>query len=127
MVWGRARFAVDAADDDGDGKLSMNEFFQFSLGAASKEFGSRALELEFEKYDTKQSGVLEQREFTKLAVEMGFGTVSSDIFRALDADQSGGVTYGACRLWVGLSFPDVRLVTWTALVWTAPAVIGWCF
>jgi hypothetical protein len=64
-----------------------------------------------------------------VAADAGLDAAASlaDDLRMRSAPGDVGGAYGACRLWVGLSFPDVRLVTWTALVWTAPAVIGWCF
>lgn len=83
----------DAADIDGSGLVSANEFFQFSLGAEALKNGAHALDLAFARYDKDGSGVLDLREFTKAAAEMGFGAVASDIFRTFDADQSGAISY----------------------------------
>jgi len=83
----------DTADVNSDGELTVDEFFQFSIGAAASAHGARALEHTFKQYDSNGEGLLDVREFHRAASEMGFGTVAADIFRNLDADQSGAISY----------------------------------
>lgn len=84
----------DAADDNGDGELSIDEFFKWSLNNASLKYGSTALKTTFEKYDRDGSGYLNAWEFEQAATEMGFGAVANTLFKSLDHDGSGSVTYG---------------------------------
>lgn len=111
----------DAADSDGNGSLSLNEFFKWSLSNASLKHGSTALEAAFKKYDSDGTGFLDSFEFEQAATEMGFGVVAHDIFKALDHDGSGWVTYREliASLTVDVpSDPDTKKLL-TALVWAA--------
>ena len=83
----------DECDPNGDGVLSINEFFVWSLTDASRQFGSSALETAFKKYDTDKSGYLTSITFGNAARDMGFGAVAHDIFKALDTDGSGTLSY----------------------------------
>lgn len=83
----------NAADTDGNGSLSINEFFRWSLSNASMKHGATALETAFRKYDRDGGGYLDSFEFEKAATDMGFGAVAHDLFKALDHDGSGSVTY----------------------------------
>ena len=83
-----------AADANGDGTLSANEFFRWSLGNASKKYGAEALQTTFEKYDADGSGQLTHKEFVEAATDMGFGGSAHEIFRALDHDGGGSISYG---------------------------------
>ena len=83
----------DAADTDGNGSLSINEFFKWSLSNASLKHGATALEAAFRKYDKDGTGFLDSFEFEQAATEMGFGAVAHDLFKSLDDDGSGSVTY----------------------------------
>ena len=44
-----------AADTNGDGTLSINEFFRWSLTNSAKKYGAEALQTIFEKYDQDRS------------------------------------------------------------------------
>ena len=79
----------NAADTDGNGVLSINEFFCWSLNNASTKHGKKALEAAFRKYDRDKSGYLDSFEFKRAATDMGFGTVAHDLFKNFDVDQSG--------------------------------------
>lgn len=83
----------DAADGNGDGVLSINEFFCWSLTNASRKHGTTALEEVFARYDKDKTGFLDSIEFTRAATEMGFGAVAHQIFRGLDDDGSGTLSY----------------------------------
>ena len=67
----------DSADSDGDGRVNVNEFFVYSLGAAAANVGPGALARVFERYDKDGSGMLDMLEFTQLAERMGFGAVAA--------------------------------------------------
>jgi Ca2+-binding EF-hand superfamily protein len=69
----------DAADDNGDGELSIEEFFKWSLHKASQKFGETTLNTVFEKFDKDRSGYLNAWEFEQAATEMGFGGVKDKV------------------------------------------------
>ena len=83
----------NAADLDGNGTLSINEFFAWSLHNASVKYGQHALEQAFKKYDGDHSGLLDSAEFEAVCADMGFDTVAMKIFNTLDGDDSGFVAY----------------------------------
>lgn len=84
----------DEADDNGDGTLSINEFFQWSLTKSSAGGGGAAiLEAAFKKYDPNGSGSLDIDEFKQMARDMGFGYMANEAFAVLDDDSSGYITF----------------------------------
>lgn len=83
----------DDADTDGDGDLSVNEFFGWVLNKVSNTSGGAALEAAFRAYDKDGSGMLDYKEFETVAARMGFGSVAHSIFQSLDHDRSGSVSY----------------------------------
>ena len=84
----------DRADTNGNGSLCINEFFLWTLENASSLFGTRALELAFERYDSDRTGELDAREFERACADLGFGACASQIFSQLDEDHLGTITYG---------------------------------
>ena len=112
----------DAADDNGDGELSIEEFFKWSLHKASQKFGETTLNTVFEKFDKDRSGYLNAWEFEQAATEMGFGGVADHLFKSLDHDCSGTVTYAEliASLQAGTTEVDVETKTLlSSLLWTA--------
>lgn len=87
------RMWFDLADTDKSGELSISEFFMWTLSSASEKFGTDALMSVFSKYDPNSSGLVDMNEFQKACDDSGFGLVAHDIFRALDADGSGQISY----------------------------------
>lgn len=83
----------DAADKNGSGDLSANEFFHWSMSNAAQKHGSASLEQVFRKFDTDGTGELDAIEFNKAATAMGFGAAAYDLFKDLDEDGSGTVSY----------------------------------
>ena len=83
----------DLADVNGDGEISISEWFVWTLDNLADRFGVHSVERIFSKYDTDGSGVLDIAEFEWLAATNGFGAGASAIFRELDADDSGTVSY----------------------------------
>jgi len=83
----------NAADVNGDGVISINEFFTWALHNTSSVHGGAALERAFKRYDKDNSGQLNFVEFEKAACKMGFGTAAHHIFASLDLDRSGTISY----------------------------------
>ena len=83
----------EAADTDGDGSLSINEFFVWSLTHAATKHGAVTLQSIFERYDKDGSGLLEKAEFDRAAAEMGFGAVSATLFKGMASNSGGGIPY----------------------------------
>ena len=77
----------------GNGYLSIDEFFVWSLGRAAVKLGAGSLVAFFEKFDKDRTGFLDPREFLKLCRYTGFGSGADTIFRALDSDHSGVLSY----------------------------------
>ena len=83
----------DLADTNGDGTLSVNEFFTWSLGKAQQQVGGCALQAAFERYDRDGTGRLDSMEFATACADLGFGPMARDIFSTLDTDGSGTISY----------------------------------
>jgi len=82
-----------AADLDGNGTLSIDEYFKWSLSKSSTFHGEKAILGMFRQYDKDGSGLLDAVEFEKVCRDVGFGDVARDIFLALDHDHSGTIAY----------------------------------
>lgn len=83
----------EAADVNGDGELSLDEFFLFSMSKTACEFGATSLIAAFERFDADGTGMLNATEFSNACRQMGYGNAAHSIFRALDTDRSGIVSY----------------------------------
>ena len=77
----------------GDAAECCKDFFCWTLGNSSMKFGNQALEDVFTKYDTDKSGLLDPFEFAKACSDLGLEAVSHTIFKALDEDNSGAISY----------------------------------
>lgn len=84
----------DAADRDGDGIINIHDYWRWSLGKLAYKHGIEMLRSVFSGFDADGTGVLDSLEFEQAATAMGFGNVAHAIFRDLDDDGSGTVTYG---------------------------------
>jgi Ca2+-binding EF-hand superfamily protein len=82
----------EAADEDHSGKLTINEFFSWSLNS-SQVGGASVLERIFRKYDVDNSGSIGKDEFKRMAYDLGFGHMAHEAFAVLDNDRSGSITY----------------------------------
>ena len=82
-----------AADVDASGELSISEYFLWSLQNAVELHGKDALKEIFARYDPDHTGQLDMREFQRACDDTGFGAVAAKVFRALDPDASGAISY----------------------------------
>ena len=83
----------EAADQDGDRYIQVEEFFTWSLNNSFATYGKKAMDATFSKYDTDKSGSLDYFEIDRVCCDMGFGAVSQRIFSSLDEDNSGSISY----------------------------------
>ena len=81
-----------AADVDGDGCVSVDEFFMWTLGRQSLK-GLDSLRGVFNAYDRDATGYLDASEFHSMCVDMGFGAAANEIFELLDHDETGFISY----------------------------------
>lgn len=87
------RYWFDAADLDGNGALSTSEFFLWALSGVAATYGARDLKRLFSTYDVNKTGTLDPMEFEQMLSDAGFGHAAREIFRALDDNNSGTVSY----------------------------------
>ena len=78
---------------EGAEALTVDQFFRFSLSKASEKVGASALRDSFKRWDRDRSGYLDAVEFAAAVTEMGYGSVAHTLFKSLDTDNSGAVTY----------------------------------
>ena len=83
----------NTADMDDSGTLTISEWFVWTLDHMATKHGVDSIERMFKKYDKDGTGQLDTREFDKLAATNGFGAGANSIFRELDDDDSGTVSY----------------------------------
>ena len=83
----------EAADEDGDGTVSINEFFTWTLHRQTVGGSDLKLRAIFAAHDKDGSRYLDAAEFQKLADEIGFGAVAQSMFREFDVDGSGSFEY----------------------------------
>ena len=80
------------ADVDGDGVLSLTEYFVWSLNFASRKSGS-GIEGVFRRYDQDGSGKLDAMEFTQAVEDMGYGDFAHTLFRQLPQNSDRTISY----------------------------------
>ena len=99
---------------------SVNDFFFFSLSKASARAGATALKDAFKRWDRDKTGYLDSVEFARAATEMGFGSVAHKLFKDLDTDNSGAVSYEELeRSLLQSKTPGAKELI-TSLVWSPP-------
>ena len=69
----------DAADTDGDGAVSINEFFVWTLQKEALN-GMDGLRSLFECYDKDGTGCIDMHEFRRICDDLGFGGAAHEIF-----------------------------------------------
>jgi Ca2+-binding EF-hand superfamily protein len=79
-------------DADGSGEASLNEYFSWSLSAASVVSGAGVIN-SFQKYDTNSTGRLEEVEFLRCVEEAGYGSTATELWNALPKGADGTLDY----------------------------------
>ena len=79
-------------DADGSGVVSLNEYFSWSLSAASVVSGAGVIN-GFQKYDTNGTGRLEEVEFLRCVEEAGYGSTATELWNALPKGADGTLDY----------------------------------
>lgn len=79
-------------DTDKSGFVSMEEFFRWSLSAASISSGSGIVQA-FQRYDVDGSGSLDAREFRRICSEMGYEEHAGELLEVLPKTHDGRIDY----------------------------------
>ena len=87
------RAVFSAADVDQDGVLNLAEYFRWTMAKALITHGKENVLNTFIYYDKNDRGRLDIKQWDSLAIEMGFGAVSREVFRALDANGTGFINF----------------------------------
>ena len=100
------------------------EFFNYSIGPASLEHGSAALDDVFKQLDKDGNGSIDFKELSDAAATIGMGGLGIDIlnaFKHIEKDLSGGITYGEMLEELRrASRADSRtILLLTALIWAS--------
>jgi Ca2+-binding EF-hand superfamily protein len=81
-------------DRDGDGVISSEEWFLWTLDLAARDSMGHGWHTLFESFDYGGEGCLTAIEFTLAIESMGFQTCfAQDLFCEMDTDHSGSITY----------------------------------
>ena len=83
----------NAADTDGSGSLSMNEFFAWTLSSSTDKHGVGTLRRIFERFDREKCGSLNTWEFESLCESVKYGRFASEVFASLDNERTGKIDY----------------------------------
>jgi Ca2+-binding EF-hand superfamily protein len=83
----------DVLDVNGDGSVSMSEFFAFSLRETVMHANAESHLENFFSMWTGSDGKLDRAEFTKLAEAVGFGGFADELLASADLDGSGVIEY----------------------------------
>ena len=83
-------------DEDGSGKVDMNEYIRWSLRDALSRSAARVIDL-FRKWDEDDSGTISKREFRRAIRALGFDFFDTSeidsVFDEFDTDGSGDIDY----------------------------------
>ena len=82
----------DSIDADGDGVVTSDEFFYWSMGAASMASGAGVIDV-FRRYDANLDGKLDEQEFADACREMGFGDHAHALIRELPINDDRTIDY----------------------------------
>ena len=123
----------DSATENAAAGLSINAFFLWTLSAKAAGFGASSLEACFGAFDSKPSyqgrtGLPDEEEFLAVSTAVGFENRGRDIFRSLDKDHSGEVSYEELTESIeregcsDISYDAKRMLL--ALAWSASTLMG---
>ena len=82
----------EAVDMDGNGEISLDEFFLWMLMKNTSN-NMQAVREMFSQYDKDCSGMVDAAEFQQITEDMGCGALAHQLFKDLDVDGSGYVDY----------------------------------
>jgi Ca2+-binding EF-hand superfamily protein len=82
----------DLVDTDGNGAISANEFFVWSLTSSSLVSGASILSV-FEQHDTNGTGTLDEKEFMACAESLGYGEMARALWKDLPRTDRGTLNY----------------------------------
>jgi Ca2+-binding EF-hand superfamily protein len=83
--------SIDTGGDEGDGSVSIDEFFRFTLLDVARKVGG--LQIIFQPYDRDGSGRLSIDEFAAAMDDLGFDAASEAIIGEADPSRLGVVRY----------------------------------
>ena len=88
----RSQYSIDVmrqwfedADKDGDGTLSSQEYFVWSLANATAKHGANPIAEACKRFDTRSVGTLDFQQFASLCTSMGYTQHALDIFKSLES------------------------------------------
>jgi len=81
------------ADSNGNGTLSINEFWLWSMSTAGQTHGVKTLEDLLRRYDTDKTGVLNELQFERMCMETGFASGADDMFKQLCGKRAGKLNH----------------------------------
>jgi len=84
------RDLFSVVDSDGNGSVSIDEFYVWTLSFLKTSKGS-GLDDVFLRYDKRRIGALNAIEFARAAEDVGFGEYANDLFLEFDPDNNGSV------------------------------------
>ena len=87
------RQVFDMADGDGSGCISRDEYFFWMLRWMAQSGQASGLERNFQRFDASGDGELNEREWSMASDRFGFGEIGHQVFKELDADRTGTVSY----------------------------------
>ena len=78
-----------------DGRLTLTEFFAFSLREAlARALDGRGLDPFFRLWDSNHDGSLDKKELASVSHELGFDAITNELLRICDEDHNGLVSLG---------------------------------
>jgi hypothetical protein len=81
------------ADSNGNGTLSINEFWLWSMSTAGQTHVVKTLEDLLRRYDTDKTGVLNELQFERMCMETGFASGADDMFKQLCGKRAGKLNH----------------------------------
>lgn len=106
-------------DTDDSGAISLNEWFEWSMAAASNISGAGVIDI-FQSFDHDRSGRLDRAEFRRACESVGFGEHADHLFRELplNADQTVNYLKTIERITAGLSCSSTMKSFLASMAWT---------
>ena len=84
----------DMVDGSRDGRVTLNEWFQFSLSASAIVTGAGVVQT-FQRYDASGEGKLDKGEFFACAEDAGYGEFAAQLWDTLPKNPNGTLSYSS--------------------------------